>query len=250
MTPEEAKENLNTQLQEVLKWHFSEDTGTPFWLDWKKNAGWDPIEEIKTFDDISKFDHFQDEWLRDEKNERFVPKGMNGRPFNIFETGGTTGLPKQRVGWDDFKHDYEMFSQTLSDEFFPRGANWIMVGPTGPRRLRLAVEHLAQYRGGSCYHVDLDPRWVKKLIIRKQIDEVERYQKHVIDQAVEIIKHRDIGCMFTTPKLLESIGERISIPGSGIKGVFCGGTTMTPQSVRFWVEEVLEGKAELALMPA
>ena len=94
MTPEEAKENLNTQLQEVLKWHFSEDTGTPFWLDWKKNAGWDPIEEIKTFDDISKFDHFQDEWLRDEKNERFVPKGMNGRPFNIFETGGTTGLPK------------------------------------------------------------------------------------------------------------------------------------------------------------
>ena len=65
----------------------------------------------------------------------------------------------------------------------------------------LAVEHLAQYRGGSCYHVDLDPRWVKKLIIRKQIDEVERYQKHVIDQAVEIIKHRDIGCMFTTPKI-------------------------------------------------
>ena len=36
MTPEEAKKNLNTQLQEVLKWHFSEDTGTPFWLDWKK----------------------------------------------------------------------------------------------------------------------------------------------------------------------------------------------------------------------
>ena len=51
--------------------------------------------------------------------------------------------------------------------------------------------------------------------------------------------------MFTTPKLLESIGERISIPGSGIKGVFCGGTTMTPQSVRFWVEEVLEGKTHL-----
>ena len=245
MTPEEAKENLDKQLQDILNWHFSDDTGSPFWLDWKTTSGWDPREEIKSFDDIHKFDHFQDEWLRDEKNERFVPKRMSGRPFNIFETGGTTGLPKQRVGWDDYKHDYEMFSDTLSDEHFPRGANWIMVGPTGPRRLRLAVEHLAQYRGGSCYHVDLDPRWVKKLIVRKQIDEVERYQKHVIDQAVEIIKHRDIGCMFTTPKLLESIGERISIPGSGIKGVFCGGTTMTPQSVRFWVEEVLEGKTHL-----
>ena len=234
MTPDKAKENLDNQLREILDWHFSEDTGTPFWLDWMSNVGWDPRKEVLSFEDIHKFDHFQDEWLRDEKNERFVPLGMKGRPFNVFETGGTTGLPKQRVGWDDYKHDYEMFSNTLSDEFFPKGSNWIMVGPTGPRRLRLAVEHLAQHRGGSCYHVDLDPRWVKKLIIRNQIDEVERYQKHVIDQAVEIIKHRDIGCMFTTPKLLESIGERISIPGS-----------MTPQSVRFWVEEVLEGKTHL-----
>ena len=174
MNTEEAKEMLDNQLREILAWHFSEETGCPFWLDWKNKVGWDPREEVQSFDDIHKFDHFQDEWLRDEKNERFVPKGMGGRPFNVFETGGTTGLPKQRVGWDDFKHDYEMFSETLSDEDFPKGANWIMVGPTGPRRLRLAVEHLAQYRGGSCYHVDLDPRWVKKLIVRKQIDEVER----------------------------------------------------------------------------
>jgi hypothetical protein len=39
-----------------------------------------------------------------------------------------------------------------------------MVGPTGPRRLRLAIEHLANFRGSSCYFIDLDPRWVKKVI--------------------------------------------------------------------------------------
>ena len=245
MTADQARDELNNQLREMLAWHFSPETGCPFWLNWKEEAGWDPRQEVKTVDDIHKFDHFQDEWLRDEQNERFVPKGFADRPYNIFETGGTTGLPKQRIGWDDYKHDYEMFSHTLSDESFPKGGNWIMVGPTGPRRLRLAVEHLANFRGGSCYFVDLDPRWVKKLIVRKQIDEVERYQKHVVDQAVEIIKHRNIQCMFTTPKILESIGERISIPGNGIKGIFCGGTTMTPQSVRFWCEEVLEGKSQL-----
>ena len=32
-------------------------------------------------------------WLRDDKNDRFVPNGMDGRPFNIFESGGSTGLP-------------------------------------------------------------------------------------------------------------------------------------------------------------
>ena len=37
-------------------------------------------------------------------------------------------------------------------------------GPPGPRRLRLAVEHLCQHRGGICFMVDLDPRWVIKLI--------------------------------------------------------------------------------------
>ena len=102
----------------------------------------------------------------------------------------------------------------------------------------------AAHRGGSTYFIDLDPRWVKKLIMRKQIDEVERYQRHVIDQAVEIIKHRNIECIFTTPKLLEGLAERISLPTQGIKGCFCGGTTMTPQMVRFLVEEVCENKTK------
>jgi len=118
-----------------------------------------------------------------------------------------------------------------------------MVGPTGPRRLRLAVEHLANVRGGSCYFVDLDPRWVKKVIKRGEADQAERYMQHVMEQAVEIIKHRDIQCIFTTPRLLATIGERISIPGNGIKGCFCGGTSMTPEYVRFLQEEVLEDKS-------
>lgn len=237
-------ERLDQHLREIIAWHFSPETGCPFWLDWAAKAGWDPRREIQTFADIQRFPHFQDEWLRDEPNERFVPAGYHSRPFNIFETGGTTGLPKQRVGWDDYKVDYEEFGDNLSDEYFPRGANWLMVGPTGPRRLRLSIEHLANYRGGSCYFVDLDPRWVKRLISRKQFDEVERYMKHVVDQAVALLKHRNITCLFTTPRLLEAIAERISLPGHGIRGVFCGGTSMTPQMVRFLSEEVLEGKAQ------
>jgi len=244
MTADEAKAQLDDRVREMMAWHFSEETGCPFWLDWKKDVGWDPREEVKSFDDIVKFPHFQDEWLRDEPNERFVPKPYQDKPFNIFETGGTTGLPKQRIGWEDYKYDYDQFSDQLDDRYFPRGGNWIMVGPTGPRRLRLAVEHLANHRGGSCYHVDLDPRWVKKLIGRKELDQVERYQAHVMEQAVEIIKHRKISCIFTTPKLLASIGERISIPGHGITGCFCGGTSMTAEYVRFLQEEVLEGQSQ------
>src|SRR5207237_3248562 len=176
------------------------------------SAGWNPADEIRTFADLRRFPHFEDEWLRDEQNERWVPRAYEGRPFYIFETGGTTGMPKQRIGWEDHFRDYEEFSETLDDASFPRGGNWLMLGPTGPRRLRLAIEHLANVRGGSCYHVDLDPRWVVKLLAQKKPDQANAYKEHVIDQAVTLLKHRQgINCLFTTPKLLEALGDKINV---------------------------------------
>ena len=38
------------------------------------------------------------------------------------------------------------------------------------------------------------------------------------------------------------MAEKVNIFDAGIRGVFCGGTTMAPQYVRYIVEEVLEGK--------
>ena len=238
----DAQNKLDAHVQEIVKWHFSPETGSPFWLDWAAKAGWNPATEVKGFADLMRFPHFQDEWLRDLPNEVWMPKAFPGRPVNVFETGGTTGMPKQRIGWDDYKVDYSEFSEKLSDEHFPRGQHWLMVGPTGPRRLRLAVEHLANVRGSSCYFVDLDPRWVKKVISAKHYDQARAYMDHVVDQALTILKHRKISAMFTTPKLLEALGEKINLYDAGIRGVFCGGTTMAPQYVRFIVEEVLENR--------
>src|ERR1043166_8871279 len=65
---------------------------------------------------------------------------------------------------------------------------------------------------------------------------------HVVDQAVTIMKHRKVTGLFTTPKLLEALGEKVNLYEAGIRGVFCGGTTMTPQHVRFLIEEVLENR--------
>ncbi len=235
-----AREKLDSHVREIVLWHFSPDTGCPFWLDWAAKAGWDPRTTIRTFADvIAGFPHFQDEWLRDLQPEVWVPARFRGRPYNVFETGGTTGMPKQRIGWDDYKTDYEEFSSKLSDEHFPPGAAWLMVGPTGPRRLRLAIEHLANFRGSPCFFVDLDPRWVKKVIAEKKFDQARAYMEHVVDQAAVLLKNRKIAGLFTTPKLLEALGEKVNLYEAGIRGVFCGGTSMTPQNVRFLIEEVL-----------
>ncbi len=238
----EAREKLDAQVREIVEWHFNPETGSPFWLEYAEKLDFDPRKDVKTFDDLNMFPMFEDDWLRGGPVRRWLPKGLADKPVYVFETGGSTGIPKSRIACEDFRIDYELFSDTLSEEHFPKGANWLMLGPSGPRRLRLAVEHLAQHRGGISFCVDLDPRWVIKLIKKGWMDHLHAYKDHVIDQAVSILKAgHDIQCMFTTPKLLESLCEKIDLGDTNLKGIFSGGTEFTPQWYRFAVEELLEG---------
>src|ERR1043165_1110223 len=239
---QQAKAELDAHVRETIEWHFNPETGCPFWLEFASKLSWDPRKEIRRFADLRKFPPFEDDWLRGGPVRRWAPKGLAGKPMFVFETGGTTGVPKSRLAMEDFRIDYEMFSETLPERFFPRGANWLMLGPSGPRRLRLSVEHLCQYRGGICFCVDLDPRWVVKLIKKGWMDHLKAYQEHVIDQAVTVLSAgHDIKCMFGTPKLVEALANRLEADGSsirdaGITGIFCGGTEMGPQWARFAIE--------------
>ncbi|MGH9944744.1 MAG: hypothetical protein ACRD9R_20545 [Pyrinomonadaceae bacterium] len=237
-----ARERLDAWVREVVAWHFNPETGCPFWLEHAKTLDWEPRREIKTYDDLDRFGSFEDEWLRGGPVRRWVPKAYADRPIYVFETGGSTGVPKSRINVEDFRVDYELFSDTLPDEFFPKGSDWLSLGPTGPRRLRLAVEHLAQHRGGICFMVDLDPRWVIKLLKMGQPRMAEQYKQHVVEQGLTLLRaHDNIKCLFTTPKLLEALCEKVSLKKMGLTGVFCGGTEMTPQFHRFAVEELLDG---------
>jgi len=245
-----AADQLDAHTRETVQWHFHPSTGCPFWLEYASQLSFDPLQEINTFADLKKFEPFQDEWLRGGPVRRWVPQQYADRPVYVFETGGTTGIPKSRVAMDDFRTDYTLFSETLPDEFFPRGANWLMLGPSGPRRLRLAVEHLAQVRGGISFCIDLDPRWVIKLIKKGWMEHLEAYKRHCVDQAITILSAgHDIRCMFATPKLLEALALALeeqgsSLKESGITGIFSGGTEFTPQWTRFAVEELFGGPPE------
>jgi phenylacetate-coenzyme A ligase PaaK-like adenylate-forming protein len=245
-----AKEQLDAHAYEIVQWHFHESTGCPFWLEKAKELKFDPLKEVKNFDDIKKFPEFEDEWLRGGPVRRWVPKAFQDKPTYVFETGGTTGIPKSRVVVEDHWIDYENFSHTLPDEYFPKGANWLMLGPSGPRRLRLAVEHLCQYRGGICFCIDLDPRWVVKLIKKGWMEHLEEYKKHCIDQAITVLTAgHDIKCMFATPKLLDALCAELEKRGTslkeiGVTGIFSGGTEFTPQWTRYCIEELFGGPPE------
>ncbi len=238
----QARVRLDAHVKEMVEWHFNPETGCPFWLDFAAKLDFDPREKVHSYDDLKWFPHFEDEWLRGGPVRRWVPKALADQPLYVFETGGSTGLPKSRVNIQDFQTDYELFSETLNDETFPKGGDWLMLGPTGPRRLRLAIEHLAQHRGGIAFHVDLDPRWVNKMIKAGNHEGMQAYKEHVVDQGLKILRgHDNIHCLFTTPKLLEALCEKVSLSKLGIKGIFCGGTEMNAQFHRFAREELVPG---------
>lgn len=243
---EAAQQALDTRVKEIIAWHFSPDTGTPFWLEWAAKADFDPLKDVTCAADLMRFPHFNDDWLRDEQPERWVPKAYEGKPFNIFETGGTTGMPKQRINWEDYETDYAAYAEILDDNAFPPGGFWLMMGPTGPRRLRLSIEYLAHQRGCNCYFIDMDARWVKKLIEKKEFDQAKAYMAHVIDQTETILKHRKVNAIFTTPKLLDELEKRNLLDHKHLRAIFCAGTSMKPQWVRETHEEVL---GDIAFVP-
>src|SRR5918998_5872758 len=102
-----ARTELDAWVREMMQWHFTPDTGCPFWLEWAQKAGWDPRREVQSFDDLRKFGLFEDEWLRGGPVRRWVPKALQDRPIYVFETGGTTGIPKSRTVVEDHWTDYE-----------------------------------------------------------------------------------------------------------------------------------------------
>ena len=237
-----ARARLDAHVREIVAWHFDPETGSPFWLERAAGLGFDPRKEVQGYDDLQA--------LRPLRG--LVAARRSGAPLDsaaAWPAGRrTSSRPAARPGCrsrgSTSRTSRSITSGTATS--CPRtasraGADWLMLGPTGPRRLRLAVEHLAQHRGGICFHVDLDPRWVNRLIKDGRHRELQEYKAHVIEQGLTVLRAHEIRCLFTTPKLLEALCERVSLVKLGIRGIFCGGTEMNAQFHRFAREELVPG---------
>ena len=49
----EAREQLDAHVREIVQWHFSPETGCPFWLDFSSKLSFDPRKEIRSFADLN-----------------------------------------------------------------------------------------------------------------------------------------------------------------------------------------------------
>ena len=92
----QAALTLDEHVAEMIRWHFSEETGCTFWLNWAKEQDWNPLEDVSSFADLcEKFPYFQDEWLRDYPMKCGCPKPMQAAPSIYLRPGEPLVCPNK-----------------------------------------------------------------------------------------------------------------------------------------------------------
>jgi phenylacetate-coenzyme A ligase PaaK-like adenylate-forming protein len=208
--PFDARLDPDKFVRAAMDWHFGPKTGSPFWLERARSLPFDPRTDVKSFQDLALFPNVANE-LRDARAEDLIPKGYGPRPdvVGVFESGGTTGAPKRIVMLRDWWDQAMAWAVSKLEQVgLPRNRDWLAIIPSGPHMAGEMVRAQAAASGGIRFAVDMDPRWVKKLVAEGKADEAAAYAEHLIDQAAPVLETQDIGVLMTTPPLLERLARR------------------------------------------
>lgn len=213
----------------MMAWHFSDRTGSPFWLDARASFNFDPRRDVQTFDDLALFGPFDSDRLRTARTSDLIPRGFRAQPHRLFETGGTTGTPTRIVDAVRGKYDAAIYEAFLRARGHAPAGDVLAMTPSGPHAYGWFVTRLADRWTGSVFIIDFDPRWFKKIAS----DSVQSgaYLTHLIDQADLILKRNRVKFLFTTSKLLlrSCIAWARPIRELGIEIVCTGGTSCTAE---------------------
>ncbi|MEA2193595.1 MAG: hypothetical protein QOG42_29 [Solirubrobacteraceae bacterium] len=230
----------------AMAWHFSPETGSPFWLRRAKSLSFDPRTDVRRHSDLRLFPNVAAE-LRDVPATDLIPRGYGGGAdvIGIFESGGTTGAPKRVVLMRDWMNRMiESMNQNIDAHGFERGVNWLGLVPGGPHLVGELFRRSATTHGSHAFSIDLDPRWVKKLIAAGRGADAEAYANHVIDQAALVLRSQEIGVLTTTPALMERLARRddlVALVNDRVRAIRWGGTQLDPDSRRIYKTEVFPG---------
>jgi len=218
-------------IRAAIQWHFNPETGSPFWIDRARSLAFDPRSDVRTYEDLALFPNVVDE-LRTVPVRDLVPRGYGDRVsiVGVFESGGTTGVPKRVPLLSDWEDRYlEWVSRRLDERGFARELDFLILTPTGPHVIGQFAAQLARRRGGLAFHIDMDPRWAKKCLSHRDIDHASVYADHLIEQAGHVLATQDVGVVMTTPPLLERLAQRedlVELVNKHVKAVYWGGASM------------------------
>jgi hypothetical protein len=236
---EKADVDFDDHVRKAMDWHFDPQTGAPFWLGKRAELEFDPIRDVHGAADLVRFPDISAE-LRTIQAQDLIPRGLAHKVFRVYDSGGTTGSPKRIVDSGYRSRLLVWAKKRLIECGVPVSGNWLFVGPTGPHVVGFDTAQYAALGHGLFYSVDLDPRWVKRLIGAGKRTELKEYIQHLLDQTKTVLQTQDVNVLSTTPPLLEAIcGQRdlYDLVRSKVAAIIWSGTSFSPESLRQATEQ-------------
>ncbi|MFJ3900253.1 phenazine biosynthesis protein [Streptomyces sp. NPDC090025] len=239
MTVTPATTEFDLHIRKSMAWHFGADTGSPFWLAKRDSLGFDPLTDVHGLADLTRFPDVSAE-LRTVPVADLIPRGIADRVFRVYDSGGTTGSPKRIVDSAARAELLVWGRDRLIASGIPATGDWLHLGPSGPHVIGYDVSRYAALAGALFHTVDLDPRWVKRLLGDGREDEAELYVQHLLDQAETILTTQKVAVLSSTPPLLEAICARpalYDLVRSQVKGIIWAGTSISAESLKMLDQE-------------
>ncbi|MGW0087025.1 phenazine biosynthesis protein [Streptomyces sp. NPDC003393] len=228
----------------AMQWHFSPETGSPYWVKKAAELAFDPLTDIRSWADLDLFPDVGEEW-RDIPVDDLVPVGTLREPweFQVFDSGGTTGRPKRIVEAHSRRNGVLWVSEVLAEHGVPGegDGHWLHLGPTGPHIVGRSVGLLARLRRTFCHCIDFDPRWVKGSVKAGRTDEAARYVRHILAQAEDVLTTQPVSVLFATPPVLEALAadeKLLDLVQRKVRGIIWAGTSVSPETLHVLEEEV------------
>lgn len=226
-------------VREMMRWHFSEETGARFWLRRRRALGFDPIADVNGLEDMRLFGLFDKSALRTVPVGDLVPRGFADRPRRVFETGGTSGPPCRVVDVTKGVYDVALYHAMLEARGLAAG-NLLAMTPSGPHAYGTFVGRLADAWRGNVCAIDFDPRWVKRLLANGESS--DPYIEHLLEQTRVLLHTQQPALLFTTSRLLMALVATLPEPlaAYGVRAVCSGGTSCSPEEERYLRENFLQ----------
>lgn len=241
---------ITAHQRSVIELHLDPERGSPFWLE-RAGGLRGRAASIETHGELRRlFGPMDQADLGGRPCRDYIPRAvLDERPSLVLgETGGATGAPRQTAYVEaEFRRAFvEPFTLAAERAGFPREADWLWVGPSGPHIIGKAAPRLAASLGSADpFAVDFDPRWARALAPGSLAR--ERYLGHVVDQALAVLEREEVGVIFTTPSVLETLARRM---GDGrreaVRGVHYGGQRVEPEALRRFQQELFPGAVHLS----
>lgn len=224
------KVDLDEWTRRIVARHFHPETGSPFWLARRARLPFDPLS-ITTYAELERFGPFPMDEMTSCDPRDLVPLA-NPRPLTgqIWDSGGTTGTPKRLYYTEALMAEREVWREYADHAAgFEDGKVWLNAMPTGPHFAGTPPITAARAGKAFVYGIDMDPRWVKRMLRQGRPADAREYTDHILEQIVEVLSTREVDYLATSPALMQALCRQHPTALKDVRGVRMSGTQITPR---------------------